>query len=119
MPSEFSADFACGQILFSLKASKLNYVVKETYSAYITLRKKFINTIGENQVPATVDNETANTQNSSCGYLVGSLVMPTNIVPTLAINFIKRCCQFLITSLESEFALYEGMFGHKVEPVPE
>ena len=38
-----SAEFACGQILFGLKQSKLNYVLNETpYSAYITIRKKFL-----------------------------------------------------------------------------
>ena len=38
-----SAEFACGQILFTLKHSKLNYIVKETpYSAYITIRKKLL-----------------------------------------------------------------------------
>ena len=36
-----SAEFACGQILFTLKHSKLNYIVKETpYSAYITINKE-------------------------------------------------------------------------------
>ena len=43
MVRENSTDFACGQILYSLKMSKLNYVVKETpYSAYVTIRKRFI-----------------------------------------------------------------------------
>ena len=43
MTSENSVEKACGQILFSLKMSKLNYMVKETpYSAYITIRKKFV-----------------------------------------------------------------------------
>ena len=38
-----SPDFACGQILFSLKMSKLNYLVNETpYSMYVTVRKKFL-----------------------------------------------------------------------------
>ena len=38
-----SAEFACGQILFTLKQSKLNYIVKETpYSAYITIRKNLL-----------------------------------------------------------------------------
>ena len=46
MTSENSANFACGQILFSLKSSQLNYVLKETpYSAYITIRKKFLKSI--------------------------------------------------------------------------
>ena len=41
--SQFSAEFACGQILFSLKNSNLNYLVRETpYSAYITIRKKLV-----------------------------------------------------------------------------
>ena len=45
-----SPNFACGQILFSLKISKLHYVVKETpFSAYITIRKRFIRNDNENQ----------------------------------------------------------------------
>ena len=45
MTGENSPNYACGQILFCLKVSKLNYVVKETpYSAYVTIRKKFIRT---------------------------------------------------------------------------
>jgi hypothetical protein len=43
MAGDSSPHNACGQILFFLKMSKLNYVVKETpYSAYVTIRKKFI-----------------------------------------------------------------------------
>ena len=43
MAGDSSPHNACGQILFSLKMTKLNYVVKETpFSAYITIRKKFI-----------------------------------------------------------------------------
>ena len=43
MTSEYSADFACGQIFYCLRNSQLNYIVNETpYSAYITIRKKFI-----------------------------------------------------------------------------
>ena len=50
MASEKSPDFVCGQILFSLKMSKLNYLVNETpYSAYITIRKKFIKNNDESQ----------------------------------------------------------------------
>ena len=48
MVSEFSADYACGQIIFNLKSSKLNYLVKETpYSLYITVRKTFVNNVKE------------------------------------------------------------------------
>jgi hypothetical protein len=51
MSSEFSANFACGQILFSLKSSKLNYVVKETpHSAYITIRKKFLRSSEQSEI---------------------------------------------------------------------
>ena len=43
MFGENSAEFACGQLLYNIKMSKLNYMVKETpYSAYITVRKKFV-----------------------------------------------------------------------------
>ena len=47
MTGEPSPHNACGQILFCLKMSQLNYVVKETpYSAYVTIRKKFIHSVG-------------------------------------------------------------------------
>ena len=48
MAGELSVDFACGQIFFCLRKSNLNYIVNETpYSAYITIRKKFVNKIVE------------------------------------------------------------------------
>ena len=38
-----SPDFACGQVLYSIKMSELDYLVKETpYSIYVTIRKKFV-----------------------------------------------------------------------------
>ena len=41
---QVSANFACGQLLFNLRNSNLNYLVKETpYSAYITIRKRLVN----------------------------------------------------------------------------
>ena len=43
MTGKYSPEFACGQILFSIKESQLNYVVNETpYSVHVTLRKTFI-----------------------------------------------------------------------------
>ena len=43
---DISAEYACGQILFTLKNSKLNYVVKKTpYSAYITVRKTLLKSV--------------------------------------------------------------------------
>ena len=43
MASDSSPHNVCGQILFSLKMSKLNYVVKETpFSAYVTIRQKIL-----------------------------------------------------------------------------
>ena len=43
MLGQKSSYFACGQILYCLKMSNLNYLVKETpYSAYIMTRKKFV-----------------------------------------------------------------------------
>ena len=43
MVGEKSPEFASGQILYCLKMSRLNYVVKETpYSVYIIVRKTFI-----------------------------------------------------------------------------
>ena len=38
-----SPEFASGQIIYCLKMSRLNYIVKETpYSVYITVQKTFI-----------------------------------------------------------------------------
>ena len=46
MASEFTAEKACGQLLICLKMSKLNYIVNETpFSAYITIRKKFLRNV--------------------------------------------------------------------------
>ena len=43
MAVESSPEFACGQIMFGIKMSKLNYMVKETpYSVYVTIRKRFM-----------------------------------------------------------------------------
>ena len=51
---------ACGQILFSLKMTKLNYVVKETpFSAYITIRKKFIQSSFVPQPDVAIEKVTA------------------------------------------------------------
>ena len=59
MASESSPHNACSQIIFNLKTSKLNYVVKETpYSAYITIRKKFIRSVESNQEPLEFDDKT-------------------------------------------------------------
>ena len=62
MVGESSAQYACGQILFGLKKSNLNYVIKETpYSAYITIRKKFIKEVGENVLNNSNDFKTVDT----------------------------------------------------------
>ena len=54
MACDSSPHNACGQILFSLKMSRLNYLVKETpYSAYVTIRKKFIQSHEAIQHPFT------------------------------------------------------------------
>ena len=46
MASNVRADNAVGQLLICLRMSNLNFVVNETpYSAYITVRKKFINSM--------------------------------------------------------------------------
>ena len=43
MTGKNSPEYHCGQILYFLKMSQLDYMLKETpYSAYITIRKKFI-----------------------------------------------------------------------------
>ena len=45
------ADNVFGQVLICLRMSKLDYMVKETpYSAYVTIRKKFIKSIDENMI---------------------------------------------------------------------
>ena len=60
MASDSSPHNACGQILFSLKMSKLNYVVKETpFSAYVTIRKKFIQSSVVPQPDVAIEKETA------------------------------------------------------------
>ena len=51
---------ACGQIPFSLKMTKLNYVVKETpFSAYIKIRKKFIQSSFVPQPDVAIEKVTA------------------------------------------------------------
>ena len=55
MFGEKSPEFVSGKILYCLKTSKLNYVVKETpYSVYITIRKTFIK---EENVIENVSND--------------------------------------------------------------
>ena len=50
MVGKNSPEYASGQIIFGLKMSRLNYIVKETpYSVYITVRKKFIKDDHEDQ----------------------------------------------------------------------
>ena len=50
MVGEKSPEFASGNIVYGLKMSRLNYIVKETpYSLYITVRKKFIKDEPEDQ----------------------------------------------------------------------
>ena len=47
MSGVMSPEFACGQVLFSIKMSKLNYLVQETpCSIHVTLRKKFVKEAG-------------------------------------------------------------------------
>ena len=51
MASDKSPDFACGQVIFGLRMSGLNYAVNETpFSVYITIRKKFIRGAHEKQI---------------------------------------------------------------------
>ena len=60
MVGEISPDFACGQVLFGLKMSNLNYVVKETpYSVYLTIRKSFVREPVERQSIEIKDSEKA------------------------------------------------------------
>ena len=64
MTGKVTAENAFGQVLICLRMAKLNYMIKETpYSAYITIRKKFIKSVdgdmleGENvEKVAPVDN---------------------------------------------------------------
>ena len=60
MVGDISPDFACGQVLFGLKMSNLNYVVKETpYSVYLTIRKSFVREPVERQSIEIKDSEKA------------------------------------------------------------
>ena len=60
MAGDSSPHNACGQILFSLKMTKLNYVVKGTpFSAYITIRKKFIQSSFVPQPDVAIEKVTA------------------------------------------------------------
>ena len=56
MIGEKSSEFACGQILYTLKMYKLNYLVKETaYSVHLTIRKKFVREGTDSQI-VTIDS---------------------------------------------------------------
>ena len=58
MVGEISPEFACGQVLFGLKMSNLNYVVKETpYSVYLTIRKSFVKETFQTQNNKIKDSE--------------------------------------------------------------
>ena len=63
MAGEMSVEMACGQVLFSLKASKLNYMVKETpFSAYVTIRKKFVKNF--QTIETSIENNSDNEENN-------------------------------------------------------
>ena len=58
---KMSADYACGQILFNLKNSNLHYLIKETHlSAYITIRKKFIKNVEDEEITYSVPEKEIN-----------------------------------------------------------
>ena len=58
MSGDGCVEKACGQILFCLKMSNLNYMVKETpYSAYVTIRKKFTKVSNVETPPSIKVNE--------------------------------------------------------------
>ena len=62
MLDEMSVEKACGQILFCLKSSNLNYMVKETpFSTYVTIRKKFVRNL--HSVENITENTPANDNN--------------------------------------------------------
>ena len=62
MTCKNSPDYACGQVLFCIKMSKLNYLVQETpYSVDITLRKKFMNGKNANSVNDDIAEEVVET----------------------------------------------------------
>ena len=43
MTGKLSANYVCNQVLKIVKESNLNYLVNETpYSAYVTIRKRFV-----------------------------------------------------------------------------
>ena len=46
MTGNVSADNAFGQVLICLRMSELHYIVNETpFSAYVTIRKKFVKSV--------------------------------------------------------------------------
>ena len=58
MTSNGRAHLVCEQLLNILKTSKLNYLVKETpYSAFVTIRKKFIKDQEDNSIVTLVHEE--------------------------------------------------------------
>ena len=63
MAGKITAENALGQVLICLRMSNLNYIVKETpYSAYVTIRKKFVESIDvevfeRQNVKQSVENE--------------------------------------------------------------
>ena len=62
--SDSLAEFACGQLLFNLKNSKLNYLVRETpYSAYITIRKTLLKSFDKEAFKAVTNNTSATIMN--------------------------------------------------------
>jgi chromosome segregation ATPase len=61
MVGSSKAENVFGQVLICLRMSKLDYMVKETpYSAYVTIRKKFVKSLNEDIVDlGSVENENA------------------------------------------------------------
>ena len=59
MLGQKSPEFACGQVMYNIKMSELNYVVKETpFSMYVTIRKKFLKGSVKNDIQADITNAT-------------------------------------------------------------
>ena len=57
MTGRWKANNVCNQVLKVLKESNLNYLVNETpYSAFVTIRKKFVKQMESSEVTLAVDN---------------------------------------------------------------
>ena len=94
------ADNVFGQVLICLRLSKLDYILKETpYSAYLTIRKKFIKGVKEETVAHTNNVESANDKNRE------SLQRENSFLKDKVADLEKRCALFTVENDELEIKL--------------